>query len=128
MFATYTADPAQFAAAFTHRMFKGGKASDEDLCWISAELTKTPPWIATAIYSDFVMTDLAQMLPTLKLPVAVFAADSGIYQDGINMGRSLAAQIFRSSFYPFADAGHLLFYEQPEKFNRALATFMSEIK
>ena len=128
MFATYAADPSQFAAAFTHRMFKGGTASDEDLGWISAELTKTPPWIATAIYCDFVMTDHAQILPTLKLPVAVFAADSGIYQQGINMGRSLAAQISRSSFYPFEDAGHLLFYEQPEKFNRALARFISEIK
>ena len=128
MFATYAADPAQFAAAFTHRMFKGGKASDEDVRWISAELTKTPPWIAIAIYSDFVMADLAQMLPTLKLPVAVFAADSGIYQQGINMGRSLAAQMPRSSFYPFEDAGHLLFYEQPEKFNRALASFIGEIR
>jgi pimeloyl-ACP methyl ester carboxylesterase len=126
--ATYAADPAQFATAFTRRMFKGGTASDEDVRWISTELTKTPPWIGTAIYSDFVMSDYARILPTIKLPVAVFAADSEIYQEGIKMGGSIAAQIPCSSFYPFADAGHLLFYEQPGKFNLALASFISEIK
>lgn len=128
MFATYAADPIQFAAAFTRKMFKGGTASDEDLQWISAELAKTPPWIAMAIYSDFVMSDHARALPTIKLPVAVFAADSDIYQEGIKMGRSIAAQISRASFYPFEDAGHLLFYEQPGKFNQALATFIGEVK
>jgi pimeloyl-ACP methyl ester carboxylesterase len=128
VFATYAADPLQFAAAFTRKMFKGGTASDEDVRWISAELTKTPPWIAMAIYSDFVMSDCARILPTLKLPVAVFAADSGIYQEGIKMGRSIAAQISRASFYPFEDAGHLLFYEQPGKFNQALTAFIREAK
>ncbi len=81
-----------------------------------------------AIYSDFVMSDHARALPTIKLPVAVFAADSAIYQEGIKMGRSIAAQISRASFYPFEDAGHLLFYEQPGKFNQALATFIGEVK
>jgi pimeloyl-ACP methyl ester carboxylesterase len=128
MFATYAADPLQFATAFTRRMFKGGSASDEDVRWISAELTKTPPWIATAIYSDFVMSDHARALPNLKLPVAIFAADSEIYQQGIKMGRSVAAQIPRASFYPFEDGGHLLFYEQPGRFNQALAAFIGEVK
>jgi pimeloyl-ACP methyl ester carboxylesterase len=128
MFATYAADPLQFGAAFTRKMFKGGTASDEDVRWISAELAKTPPWIAMAIYSDFVMSDHARALPTLKLPVAVFAADSDIYQEGIKMGRSIAAQISRASFYPFEDGGHLLFYEQSGKFNQALAAFIGEVK
>ena len=128
VFATYAADPLQFAAAFTRKMFKGGTASDEDVRWISTELAKTPPWIAMAIYSDFVMSDCARILPTLKLPVAVFAADSDIYQEGIKMGRSIAAQISRASFYPFEDAGHLLFYEQPGKFNQALTAFIREAK
>jgi pimeloyl-ACP methyl ester carboxylesterase len=128
MFATYAADPLRFATAFTRRMFKGGTASDEDVRWISAELTKTPPWIAMAIYSDFAMSDQARVLPTIKLPVAVFAADSEIYQEGIKMGRSMAAQISGASFYPFEDGGHLLFYEQPGKFNQALTDFISEVR
>ena len=81
-----------------------------------------------AIYSDFAMSDHARLLPTLKLPVAVFAADSAIYPEGIMMGKSIAGQIPRASFYPFEDAGHMLFYERPEKFNRALAAFVREIK
>jgi len=128
MLASYSADPAQFAAAFTRRMFKNGIVSDEELRWISAELIKTPPWIGTAIYSDFAMSDHARLLPTIDLPVAVFSGDSAVLQQGINMGRSIAAQIPRASFYPFEDAGHLLFYEQPAKFNRALASFIREIQ
>jgi pimeloyl-ACP methyl ester carboxylesterase len=44
------------------------------------------------------------------------------------MGRSIAAQIARASFYPFEDGGHLLFYEQPGKFNQALTDFIREAK
>ncbi len=128
MFASYAADPLQYATAFTRRMFKGGIAGDEDVRWISAELAKTPPWIAMAIYSDFAMSDHARLLPTLRLPVAVFAADSAIYPQGIMMGKSIAGQLPCASFHPFADAGHLLFYEQAEQFNRALAAFVREVK
>jgi pimeloyl-ACP methyl ester carboxylesterase len=128
VFASYAADPLQYAAAFTGKMFKDGVAGEEDVRWISAELTKTPPSIAMAIYSDFAMSDHARLLPTLRLPVAVFAADSAIYPQGIMMGKSIAGQIPCASFYPFEDAGHLLFYEQPEKFNRALAAFVREVK
>jgi pimeloyl-ACP methyl ester carboxylesterase len=40
----------------------------------------------------------------------------------------MASQIPHANFYPFEDGGHLLFYEQPAKFNQALASFISEVK
>ncbi len=128
VFAAYAADPLQYAAAFTRRMFKGGTASDEDVRWISAELTKTPPWIAMAIYSDFVMSDHARILPALKLPVAVFAADSGIYQEGIKMGRSMAAQIPRASFYPSRTAATCCSTSSPRSSTRRSRAFIGEVK
>jgi len=105
-------------------MFKDAKASDYDLEWIPAELTKTPPWIAVAIYSDFLISDYAKVLPTISIPVIVFAANSNVYKTGIAMGRSIAAQIPKATFVAFEDAGHLLFYEQSEKFNKALGDFV----
>jgi pimeloyl-ACP methyl ester carboxylesterase len=45
---------------------------------------------------------------------------SGVYTKGIEMGKSIAAQMPNATFVPFDDGGHLLFYEQPEKFNQAL--------
>lgn len=125
-FATFTADPRKFAVAFTNRMFKQ-KPSDADVDWIAAEMLKTPPWIAEAIYSDFVMSDFARILPSVELPLIVCAADSSVFPKGIAMGKGLADQAPHGTLVPFEDAGHILFYEQPQKFNAALADFIKAL-
>jgi pimeloyl-ACP methyl ester carboxylesterase len=127
-FAADAADPKKFATAFTYRMFKDGKASDKDVEWIVAELLKTPIWISIAIYSDFTMSDYVKVLPTVKIPAIVFAGDSAVFKNSLAQGKAVAAQIPNSTFVPIEDGGHLLFYEQPEKFNRALASFMKGLK
>jgi non-heme chloroperoxidase len=124
MFKIYSADPLKFATAFTANMFKDAKPTESDLEWIPVELTKTPPWIAVAIYSDFLISDYTKVLPAISIPVIVFAADSNVYKKGVAMGRSIAAQIPKATIISFEDAGHLLFYEQPEKFNKALSDFV----
>ncbi len=121
-FAACIADHKKFATAFATRMLKE-KPSDTDVDWIVAELLKTPTWIAEAAYSDFVMSDYAKTLPSVKLPVVVFAANSGVFTNGICMGKAIADQVPYGTFIAFEDAGHMLFYEQPEKFNAALAAF-----
>ncbi len=125
-FAACTADPRKFATAFTTRIFKQ-KPSDADMDWVVAEMIKTPPWIAEAVYSDFVMSDYAKSLPAIKVPVIVFAADSGVFCHGIAMGKAIASQVPQGRFIPFEDAGHILFYEQPQKFNAALADFVKAL-
>ncbi len=105
MFKTYSADPLKFAAAFTGNMFKNGKVSKSDLAWIPDELTKTPAWIAVAVYSDFLISDYAKVLPTIKLPTIVFAADSNVYKKGIDMGKRIAGQIPKAAFVPFEKVG-----------------------
>jgi non-heme chloroperoxidase len=122
-FADYTASPKKFAMAFTTRMFKE-KPSDGDMDWVVAEMMKTPPWIAEAVYSDFVMSDHAESLAKIKLPVIVFAANSGVFCDGIAMGKAIANRVPQAIFIAFEDAGHILFYEQPQKFNGALTDFI----
>jgi pimeloyl-ACP methyl ester carboxylesterase len=124
MFRTYTADPLKFLIAYTHNMFKDGKVPEEDRPWVPVEMSGTPPWIATAIYSDYVMSDYTEVLPAIEVPAIVFAADSNVFKKGIEMGRSIAARIPNATFIPFEDAGHLLFYEQPGKFNNALIDFV----
>jgi non-heme chloroperoxidase len=128
MFKTYLADPLKFATAFTGNMFKDAKVSKSDLSWIPSELTKTPAWIAVAVYSDFLISDYAKVLPTIKVPTIVFAANSNVYKKGIDMGKRITRQIPNATFVPFEKAGHLLFYEQPEKFNKAFVDFIKGIK
>ncbi len=122
-FVDHAADPGRFAVGFTNRMFRR-KPSDADMDWVVREMMKTPPWIAQAIYSDFLMSDYARTLPTIQVPVIVFAADSGVFHDGIAMGKAIAEQLPQGMFIPFEDAGHILFYEQPRRFNDALTGFV----
>jgi len=126
-FTMLEADHKKFATAFTGRMFKQ-KPSEADVNWVVAELTKTPPWIAIAIYSDFVMSDYARTLPNVEIPLIVIAADSGVFPKGVAMGKALAAQAPHGKFVEVEDGGHMLFYEQPQKFNAALAGFVKELK
>ncbi len=126
-FADYTAHPRKFAIAFTIRMFKQ-KPSDSDMAWVVAEMMKTPMWIAEAVYSDFVMSDYAKSLPGVKVPVIVFAADSGVFCSGIGQGKAIASQVPQGTFVPFEDGGHILFYEQPQKFNTALTNFVKALR
>ena len=43
------------------------------------------------------------------------------------MGEAIASQAPHATFIPFEDAGHMLFYEQPSKFNAALAAFVKAL-
>ena len=126
-FLALASDPRKFATAFTFRMFKQ-KPSDSDADWVVAELMKTPPWIGIAIYSDFVMSDYAQTLPAVKIPLLVFAANSGVFPEGIAQGKTLASMAPHATFVPIEGGGHLLFYEQPQKFNATLAGFVKGLK
>lgn len=123
LFADQAANPRSFATAFATRMFKH-TPSDTDMEWVVRELMKTPTWIAQAAYSDFLMSDYAKSLPTIRVPVIVFAANSRIFPQGIAMGKAIAGQVPQARFIPFEDAGHILFYEQPHKFNNALREFV----
>lgn len=123
-FASFLGNPTAFAAAFAHRMFKNERASESDVQWIVGELAKTPPWIAIAVYSDYLLSDTTHILPTVSVPVIVFAGNSGVFKTGIDQGRYLAGLAPKSRLIPFEEAGHMLFYEQPEKFNAALASFV----
>ncbi len=126
-FAACTADLRKFAIAFTTRMFKQ-TPSESDTNWIVAEMVKTPPWIAEAVYSDFLMSDYARSLPLIEVPVIVFAGNSGVFCNGIAMGQAIANQVPQGTFIPFEDAGHILFYEQAQKFNAALADFVRNLE
>lgn len=128
VFAGVQADRGQHARGFAGNMFKGGQAPADDLAWMVPEILKTPTWIAIAAYSDFLLSDYADVLPMVTVPAIVFAADSNVYKQGIAMGRHLAGQLPQATFVPFEDGGHTLFYEQPDKFSKALGDFVRGLK
>jgi len=120
-------DPAGFATGFARRMFYNEQVGDSDLQWIAAEIRKTPPWVVVAIYSDYVTNDFTPILPTVTIPGIVFAADSVIAEKGVEQGRYLAGLMPKGQFVGFREAGHILFFEQPKKFNEEIARFVSQL-
>lgn len=121
---SYISDLELHAQSFARRIFHNSDLSESELSWIVSEVLKTPPWIGIAIYSDFVLNDCVDILPTLTVPAVVFASDSTTYKNGVFMGQSIASLIPRSFFHPVENAGHILFYEKPETFNKLLKEFI----
>lgn len=115
-------DHQTFAANFIHSMFFEGKVSETDLAWTLDEVTKTPPWIATAIHSDFVIRNYEPLLKAVTVPTAVFA---GVFGEGsLAMGKHFAQSLPKGSYFAYPKAGHMLFYEEAERFTKELTSFI----
>ena len=122
-------DRLAFTTGFTKRMFYQEKISDEDLKWIVDEIMLTPPWIAVGIMSDLVILDTSRILPSVTVPLLVFAADSPFYPKGVEMGRYYTTQVKgKSKLVPVVNGAHMFFYEQPEFFNKNLKEFIAPAK
>ena len=119
--ASICSDEEAFTRRFVDDMFHPGAATAEDAGWMVAEGMKTPAPAAAAIYSDFLMRDYTAALPTISVPTTVFAANSGIFERGIEQGRWVASRIPDATFVASEHGGHLLFREDAATFNTALA-------
>jgi Predicted hydrolases or acyltransferases (alpha/beta hydrolase superfamily) len=127
MLQSYQADKITFLKGFGEKIFLHKNPTDDEREWILREMKKTPTWIGMASYSDFCISDYARILPDIKVPVAVFGCDSGVYPAGIRMAQLLAEKIPQGRDFPFTDGGHFFFYEASEKFNRTYSDFIRSI-
>ena len=118
-----TKDREAFYNGFAANLFhKGNRPGGTE--WIVEECMKLPLWISVAIYSDYLFSDYTPVLERIKLPTLVLGADSAVFPRGIEQGRHIASLVEDSTFVDFPDSGHILFYEEPEKFNDAVTAFM----
>ena len=67
------------------------------------------------------------MLPTITVPVLIVSGDSGIFPKSIEQGEWISAQIPQSKFVPFYEGGHLLFWIESDKFNKAVSEFTAKL-
>lgn len=96
--------------------------------WVKNECLKLPPYIAIALYSDYIYSDYTQVLPTITIPTLVFSANSKIFPNSFKQGEYTASQIPSAECLQFHNSGHMLFYEEPDKFNDAIITFAEKCK
>jgi len=128
IFIAFAEDRRNIGTGAVKKMFKDGEPSKEDLEWAVNEHLKTPTPIAIAIYSDYLIRDFSSVLKTITVPTIVFSANSLLFKQSIDMGKWTSRQIPNAKFVPFDDAGHFLFYEKHEKFNKVLAEFIDALK
>lgn len=118
-------DREAYLATFANNIFKDGKRP-EGTDWVIEEFKKLPSWISAAIYSDYLSSDFTAVLPTIDVPVLVCNADGPVFSAGIKQGQYIASQIPYGEFVPFTESGHMLFYEEADKFNTTVRNFVNK--
>ena len=119
-FAAISNDRQGFTGEFVNSMFFSGKADPQELAWMSAEALKTPTAAVLAIYSDYLLRDYTQVLPSISVPTLVINGQSPYLSYGAEQGAYVAAQIPAGKFMLFANSGHMPFWEEADRFNQAL--------
>lgn len=107
---------------FAANIFRNG-VRPEGTEWVIEEFRKLPPWISAAAYSDYLSSDYTGVLPSIEIPVLVVNANGPVFANGIEQGRHIASQIPKGEFVPFYESGHMLFYEEADKFNCLVKEF-----
>ncbi len=101
------------------------KPTKEDADFIVEEICKCPPYVRIEIMRDHTNLDWRDFIPHIDLPTLVCVArNSSVFdwQGSAWVGDNIpgAKTVF------FEDSGHMLFWEEPEKFNRTVTDFINQ--
>lgn len=101
------------------------EATPEEEAFFVEEMLQCPGWVQGAIMADHTHLDWRDLLPKIDIPTLVLVARKGKifpWQGCAYVGEQIpgAETVF------FEEGGHMLFYEEPEKFNRVVADFVGE--
>jgi pimeloyl-ACP methyl ester carboxylesterase len=119
-------DREAFGRAFINGMFAGGRAPEDEMGWMLSEHLACPTPAAAAVYSDYLLRDLDEVLPTVSVPALVANGASTHICFGPLTGRHVAGRLPRGRLAVFERSGHMPFLEEPEGFNRALRELAAE--
>jgi pimeloyl-ACP methyl ester carboxylesterase len=98
--------------------------SEERLAEMYARTTLTPTSVATAMLNDMVPRDFREVLPEIPVPTLLLYGEHSAVFPG-PLGEWMHEQIPDSELVTFAESGHTPQWEEPEKFNEAVADFVA---
>ncbi|MDL5360840.1 alpha/beta fold hydrolase [Halalkalicoccus sp. NIPERK01] len=99
---------------------------EEELAEIYARTTLTPTAVATAMLNDMVPRDFRDRLPELAVPTLLCYGEHSVVFPG-PLGEWMHERIPDSELVTFAESGHSPHWEEPERFNAALAEFVARV-
>ena len=99
--------------------------SDADVKFLADEIMKCPAKVKIEIMRDHTNLDWRDFLPQIEIPtLALVAKNSNVFDWEGSAYVAENVQNGRVEF--FENSGHMLFWEEPEKFNTAVATFIRQ--
>ncbi len=105
-----------------------GGIDDSRIEWATGEFTKTPPWIAFAIYSDMVYRNGYPWLARARVPMLFTGADSLVTSNGVDLASrwypAARPDNLVSDHCTFDRGGHVFFHMEADKFNKRLLEFI----
>ena len=96
----------------------------EEVEFLAREIDKCPPPIRAEIMADHTHLDWRDLLPHIDLPVLVCVGRESKVFDWRGSAY-VGEQIPGAETVFFEESGHMPFYEEPEKFNRVVADFVT---
>lgn len=94
---------------------------EEEREWMAQENLKLPSKLATTLVLNHFINDWRDVIKRITLPTLVVAADNGHVRPETQQW--IHEQIPGSQLEIFKGRGHLMFYEEPEKFNKLVREF-----
>ena len=114
-----------FLIEFLPSMFQH-RPSPADLAWMHHECSKVNPAVATAILFDQATSDQRKTLPLMLKPnLLCWGRGEGLIP--LQAGYDLAKDQPNTKIAIFEESSHCPFWEEPDSFNQALTTFVTDL-
>ena len=97
--------------------------SDDEVKFIADEISLCPPYVRIEIMRDHTNLDWRDFIPKINIPcLTLVARNSNVFdwQGSAWVGENVQ----NGEIIFFEDSGHMLFWEEPDKFNDAVANFV----
>lgn len=128
LLATLTADWDGFVDEFVPALFSENDNYDQETVnWLKKEARKNTPHVMINMWIAMVSQDYRDLLNQIDIPTLItYGEDSSLYSS--ENSEYLNENIANSKLVPFADCGHALILENPDKFNKELISFLKNFE
>ena len=99
--------------------------TEDDLRWMTCEMMKTPAGVYCSVLENSWGSDFRPLLPQITIPTIICVASKGLVPP--DMAQFMVEAKPRARMERFDNCGHMLFWEQPERFNQMLGDFAQEV-
>lgn len=99
--------------------------SEDNLRWMACEMMKTPTDVYLSVIRDSFQYDFRPLLSGLNIPALICTASNGLIEP--DQAQWMVGEMPQARVVEFDECGHMLFWEQPDKFNREVTSFVHEV-